>query len=222
MNFYKFGKIYSARLYVVFYIISAVAFVTAAVNYHSSTLVKNYTETTGEICNVEAREVLWHQEYVTRYSYDVVWYADGEEYVKHMDEQTDAKEEGETIIWVSRDNQHVAFSSSVDIKRDVPIGFLISVISGSIGLIIYKLKRKNLRETKEQRAERLGDRRLYSGMGFVLACSGLIMMGIDCFKESKKTGYFDPLMIDFCLVCVAVAVICVIVFITTGRQLKKK
>ena len=82
------------------FFILAGAFLWGAVwNADSSERVEGYREIEAQICNVEKIRVFWHRRYVTRYNYDVIWYADGEEHVKHMKEEIDKVPGRQETLW---------------------------------------------------------------------------------------------------------------------------
>lgn len=60
-------RIFFRYPYLIFFIIAGVSLFVGLVNFHSSITVKDYIETEGEICNLESKQVLWHQHYVIRY-----------------------------------------------------------------------------------------------------------------------------------------------------------
>ena len=133
---------YTKYPYIVCFIFSFVFLVAAVFNYQSAFKVKNYHEVQGEIMNVEAREKLWHQRYITEYSYDVVWYEDGKQYKRHFKGQTDKVEEGEKRIWVSKDYKKVALHNGDQIGNEVPGDILVSVISAALGILVYYIRKK--------------------------------------------------------------------------------
>lgn len=141
-------RIFFRRLQLLFFIIAGVLLFVGLVNFHSSIAVKDYIETEGEICNVESKQVLWHQHYVTRYDYDIVWYDNTEKYTKHLEEQVDPEEEGVRTIWVRPDNKNAVLSNSVDIRQEVPLYLLVGLVSGAIGFIICKVQSNKRRETR--------------------------------------------------------------------------
>ncbi|MDD6291148.1 MAG: hypothetical protein PUA77_05075, partial [Lachnospiraceae bacterium] len=130
-----------------FYMIAGLCLYVALVNYHSSIAVADYIETEGEICNLESEQVLWHQQYVASYDYDIVWYDDGEKYTKHLDEQVNSRDEGPCTIWVRPDNKDALLGNSTDMREDVPIYILVALASGVIAYFICKMRQK-----KESRA----------------------------------------------------------------------
>lgn len=207
--------------HLLFFIIAVVDLFVALVNYHSSIMVKDYIKIEGEVCNVETEQVLWHRQYVTRYNYDIVWYDEGEEYTKHLEEQADSVEEGTRMIWVHPDNKDAVLHNSVQIGKDVPIYILIGLASGAIGFVICKYRQETRRESKAERIERLEDTKLYSVMAMILATIGEIFFGVMCYQDYKRGEYITPVIYDVFLVIGVIGMIAFLQYKRAAKQLKK-
>lgn len=190
-------------------------------NLHSSLLVKDYIETTGEIRNVESVHVLWHQKYVTRYNYDLVWYDNGRQYEKHFDEQRNCQEEGEVTIWVRPDNRDAVLFNSVEIKEDVGLYLGISLLAGVVGLVVFIIHIINRRENGEERMERLENTEIGSMLIFVLCLIGIAIEVVALYMDYRKGFYVNPVLFDFSIACGVIAIICLILFFWAKRQLEK-
>ncbi len=189
------------------------------ISLHSSFLVKDYIQTTGEICNVEQVRVLWHQQYVMRYNYDLIWYDNGTQYEKHIDEQMDCPEEGEVTIWVRPDNRDAALYNSVEIKGYVGLYLGISLLAGVVGLVLFIRHITNRKETREEREERLENTEIGSMLLFILCLIGIAIQGIYAYMDYRKELYVNPVWFDFSIACGIIAIICLILFFRAKRQL---
>lgn len=218
----KLIKLFTIKPHWVFFIFSGVLLFAGIVNYQSSIIVKDYIETQGEIRNVEKVSVLWHQQYVTRYNFEVVWYSDGEEYVKHFEEQFDLQEEGPITIWVSPDNQKVVLHDSQNISKDIFWDFILGGLAGIVGLIILIVQQRSRKETRQERMERLENRQINSILFFIICLLLGITFGIFVYKDYKKYGYINPFMFDVVILSVVLAILCITIFFVTRAQLKRK
>lgn len=190
-------------------------------SFHSSVLIKDYIEITGEVCNLEETSELRHGSRELRYNYDLIWYEDGEEYEKHFEKQLDGREEGEITIWVRPDNKDAVFSNSVE-NYDTAYQFLgIALIAGLVGLLFYGIERSNRYESRSQVIERLEDTKLYSMIAFVLSLIGMAMPFILEYSAFKNGEYVSPILFDFSVACGILAVGCLILFFNAKRKLKK-
>lgn len=214
-------KIIIKKPYIFFFFVFGICLFFGLTSLHSSLLVKDYIEATGKICNVEPVRVLWHQQYVTRYDYDIIWYDNGEQYKKHIDEQVDCPEEGETTIWVHPDNRDAVSSNSVKLRENVGLYLGVSLLAGIIGLVIFVIYIMNRRETEKEKVERLEDTEIYSMLLFILCLVAIVMQVIYIFKDYRQGLYVNPVLFDFCIACGMIAVICLILFFRAKRQLKK-
>lgn len=187
---------------------------------HSSYEVKKYTETEGEICNLTSEEVLRHGKSVTRYDYDLVWYADGQEYQKHLNGQTDMPAEGITSIWVRPDNGDAVLFPSVEIKRDAVIYLGVAMGTGLLGMVIYICYLVNRKETDEEKRDRLETAKVGS---MIVFCLSLIAAGIGfwVYCGGRKDRYTNSVMLDFSLYCGMIALISIICFINAGHKVKQ-
>ncbi|MBQ8188387.1 MAG: hypothetical protein IJZ44_01265 [Lachnospiraceae bacterium] len=208
--------------HVILWIVAAVFLFAGCTNYHSSIIVKDYEKVRGEICNIEEEEVLRKGVYVTRYSYDVVWEDDGDEYVMHLDGQMDAPEEGLTDIWVRPDNMDAALSSSVEIGSEVTGNLAIALVAGLAGFIAYGIRCAARKESYAEKQERLENTRLYSMIAAILSLIAVAICGIMSYQEYKETLYFNPLDADILVAFGIVGVVALIIFLCAGRQLEKK
>jgi hypothetical protein len=208
--------------HVILWIVAAVFLFAGCTNYHSSVIVADYEKICGEICNVEEEEVLRKGVYVTRYSYDIVWEDDGEEYVKHLDGQMDAPEEGLRDIWVRPDIMDAALSSSAEIGSEVTGNLAIALVAGLAGFIAYFICCAMRKESYAEKQERLENKRLCSMMAAILSLITVVTCGIMGYQEYKETLYFNPLDADILIAFGVVGVVALIIFLCTGRQLEKK
>ena len=209
-------------IHVFLWIVAAVFLFAGCTNYHSSVIVADYEKVCGEICNVEEEEVLRKGVYVTKYCYDIVWEDNGEEYVKHLDGQMDAPEEGPRDIWVRPDNMDAALSSSVEIGSEVTGNLVIALVAGFAGFIAYGIRCATRKESYAEKQERLENTRLYSMMAALLSLIAVVICGIMSYQEYKETLYFNPLDADILIAFGVVGVVALIIFLCTGRQLEKK
>lgn len=209
-------------IHVFLWIVAAVFLFAGCTNYHSSVIVADYEKVCGEICNVEEEEVLRKGVYVTRYRYDIVWEDDGEEYVKHLEGQMDAPEEGPRDIRVRPDNMDAALSSSVEIGSEVTGNLAIALVAGFAGFIAYGIRCATRKESYAEKQERLENTRLYSMMAAILSLIAVVICGIMSYQEYKETLYFNPLDADILIAFGVVGVVALIIFLCTGRQLEKK
>lgn len=143
-------ELLTTRPHWVCFIISGIFLFAGIYNYQSSGKVKDYIETVGEVRNVEEIFVYRHHQKVARYNFEVVWYIDGEEYVKLFEEQVESRKEGETTIWVSADNNKVTFSDSLNIAEEVPKDIAISLVSFVAGCIILYVRKKGHRRKENE------------------------------------------------------------------------
>lgn len=201
--------------------LTALFFFFSGSSFHSSIIVKDYIETTGEVCNLEETSEFRHGNRELRYNYDLIWYEDGEVYEKHFEKQLDAREEGEIAIWVRPDNKDAVFSNSVE-NYDAAYQFLgIAFIAGLVGLLFYGIERSNRYESRSQVIERLEDTKMYSVMAFILCIIGMAMPFILEYSAFKNGEYVSPVLLDFSIACGILAVGCLILFCNAKRKLKK-
>lgn len=190
-------------------------------SFHSSVLIKDYIETTGEVTNLEETTELRQGTGELRYNYDLTWYEDGEVYEKHFEKQLDAREEGEVTIWVSPDNRDAVFSNSVE-NFDAAYRFLgIALVAGIAGLLFYGIERSNRYESRSKTIERLEDTKLYSMIAFVLSLIGIVMPFILEYSAFKNGEYVNPVLFDFSVACGVIAIGCLILFFYAKRKVKK-
>ena len=202
-----------------FIIVAGVSLFAGLVNFHSSIAVKDYIETEGEICNVESKQVLWHQHYVTRYDYDIVWYDNSKKYTKHLEDQVDPEEEGVRTIWVRPDNKSAILRNSVDFGQDVPLYLLVGLVSGAIGFFICKVRSNKRRETRAQRIERLEDTKMYSIMVIILTVIAMGMFGIMGY-EDYKNGYIPSGVWDTYFALIVIIVAAFVMYRRAKKQLR--
>lgn len=193
----------------------------AGTSFHSSVLIRDYIETTGEVTNLEETTELRQGNRELRYNYDLIWYADGEEYEKHFEKQLDAREEGEVTIWIRPDNRDAVFSNSAE-NYDAAYRFLgIAIVAGLAGMLFYGIERSNRYESRSQTIERLEDTKVYSILVFILSLIGAAMPFILEYQEFKNGEYVNPVLVDFSIACGVLAIGCLILFFSTKRKLKK-
>ena len=193
----------------------------AGTSFHSSVLIKDYIETTGEVCYLEETKELRHGKYETRYNYDLIWYADGEKYEKHFEKQFDEREEGEVTIWVRPDNQNAVFSNSVENYESAYQFLAIAIFAGLAGLIFYGIEKSNRNESRSQTIERLEDTKLYSILAFIFSLIGAALPFILEYPSLKNGEYIDPIYFDFSIACGVLAIVCLILFYVAKRKLEK-
>lgn len=114
-------------------------------NCQSSHKVKDYIKTSGEVCNLEKVSVVRHRQRVTRYSFEVIWYSDGDGYVKRFDEQVHPKEKGPIDIWVSPDNQKITFNSAKNIAGEGVRNIMVGLPFGVAGIVIMYIRKNRQR-----------------------------------------------------------------------------
>ncbi|MBQ8596964.1 MAG: hypothetical protein IJ409_04160, partial [Lachnospiraceae bacterium] len=119
--------------YRICFLVAGVFLFLAMTLFHSSVVVKDYTEAVGEISDVEEVSVYWHQRYVTRYNYRLVWTSDGQEHEKYFEEQMDAPDEGEVTIWVRPDNMDAVFSNEAEVNENAYNYLGIGLAAGLLG-----------------------------------------------------------------------------------------
>lgn len=136
------SKFYQDKPHWLCFIFSFVLLFSGIFNYHSSLKVENYNEMTGQLCNLESKQVFHNKHYETRYNFDIEWYSEGRKQVKHFSKQIDRQEEGELQIWVSDDNQKVVLYAPEDIKSEVPFDIAGFLITGVLGILLYKQNRQ--------------------------------------------------------------------------------
>ena len=202
-----------------FFIVAGVSLFVGLVNFHSAITVKDYIETEGEICNVESKQVLWHQHYVTRYDYDIVWYEGTKKHTRHLEEQVNPQEEGVRTIWVRPDNKNAILSNSVDFGQDVPLYLLVGLVSGAIGFFICKVRSNKRRETRAQRIERLEDTKMYSIMVIILTVIAMGMFGIMGY-EDYKNGYIPSGVWDTYFALIVIIVAAFVMYRRAKKQLR--
>ena len=212
-------RIFFRHPQLLFFIVAGVRLFAGLVNFHSSIAVKDYIETEGEICNVESKQVLWHQHYVTRYDYDIVWYDNSEKHTRHLEEQVDPEEEGVRTIWVRPDNKNAILNNSVDFGQDVPLYLLVGLVSGAIGFFICKVRSNKRRETRAQRIERLEDTKMYSIMVIILTVIAMGMFGIMGY-EDYKNGYIPSGVWDTYFALIVTIVVAFVMYRRAKKQLR--
>lgn len=193
----------------------------AGTSFHSSVLVRDYIEATGEVCNLEETSEVRHGNRELRYNYDLIWYADGEEYEKHFEKQFDAREEGEVTIWVRPDNRDAIFSNSVENYESAYRFLAIAIFAGLTGLLFYSIERSNRNESRSRMIERLEDIRMYSVLAFIFSLIGVAMPFILEYKSFKNGEYINPILFDFSIACGVLAIGCMIMFFYTKVKLKR-
>lgn len=189
--------------------------------FHSSFIVKDYIETTGEVCNLEETSELRGGVKELRYNYDLIWYEDGEMYEKHFRKQFDAREEGDTIIWVRPDNGDAVFSNSPEMNGDAYQYLAYAMILSIIGLLFYGYTVWNRRESRSQTIERLENTKLYSILVFVLCLIAIIIQVVMEYPAYKNGEYINPVTFDFSIACGVIAIVCMIMFFGANIKLKK-
>lgn len=207
--------------YLILFIISGVCLLAAMMNSHTSVETKDYREMEGYICNVEEGQELWHGRYVTRYSYDIVWYDDGQEYSRHLDGQISAGEEGPVTIWVHPENLDAVLGSSEAVGENVHIDLLISIVTAIIGYILFKVKFNEKRMSRFELEDYLFSVRIYSMLTVVLAIIGAVMLVVMNYNDMKDGEYVRAAMYAPLLLCGGIVIIGLFQFFKAGRKMKK-
>ena len=203
------------------FLIAGVFLFLAMTSFHSSVIVKDYIETTGEISEAEEVSVYRHQSYVTRYNYLLTWTEDGEEYEKYFEEQVDPPEEGEATIWVRPDNRDAVLSNGVEINESAWQYLGIGLAAGLIGLLLLFIWNAGHSMSRQEEEEHLEDTKLYSGLVFIVSIIGIIIQHAMCYKDYQNGEYVNPVMYDFSIACGVIAVICMVLFFRAKKKLKK-
>lgn len=207
--------------YRICFLVAGVFLFLALTFFHSSVVVKDYVETSGEISDVEEVSVYWHQRYVTRYNYRLTWKADGQEYEKYFKEQIDFPQEGEVAIWVRPDNRDAVFSNAIEVNESAYNYLGIGLAAGLLGMLLWFIWKLGHPISRQEQEEHLEDTELYSVLVFLLCIIGIaIQLGMS-YADYKKGEYINPVMYDFSIACGVIAVICVILFIRAKIKLKK-
>lgn len=203
------------------FMLSVLFLFLSGTSFHSSILLKDYIETTGEVYNLEETSELRHGNREIRYNFDLVWYEDGEEYCKHFEKQFDAREEGMATIWVRPDNRDAVFSNSEE-NYDAAYRYLgIGLFAGAVGFVFYFIEKSNRRESYSQAMERLEDTRLYSILAFIFSLIGAAIPFFMEFSAIKNGEYVNPILFDFSIACGIIAIGCLALFFHAGKQLNK-
>lgn len=219
--FYGIG-ILVKKPYRLFFVIAGVTLVIGAALLHGSYATKDYVQTTGEICNVTQRRVLRRQGYVTRFTYDLRWYADGEVFEKHFDDMFDYEPEGEVTIWVSPDNRDAVLGRSDNHYQGINSGYIylcISLVTGLLAAVMYRIYVKNRRESKKERTDRLENNIIGSIIGFLLSLFGVGYCVFDICKDYRAGEMVSSAVIDLIIACIVAAVICLVIFFVSRKQL---
>lgn len=219
---YKAIRLLKEAPHVFCFAIMATCLIAGYCNLRSSIESKNYVETIGEVCNLEEREVMRHQRYETRYDYDVVWYVDGEEYVEHLDGQTDYPGEGEITLWVSPDGKDFRFSTSEEIGKDVPLDFLVAVISGILGLILSIYKYSQMDKSRTHMIEVWESTKTYGIMCAFFSLVGAAIVVAVAVSDYKKTGVLDMKDYDILILIIVLCFIGSLIAYFIGRHNLKK
>lgn len=206
--------------YIIFFIFAFVWFYGGITNFHSSILLKDYIKVEGTVCNLETEQVKQNHGYVTRYNYDIVWYDDGEEYIKHLEHQVDYVAEGTKTIWVHPDNKDAVLFDSVTIGKDVPKFLIKALICAVIGIVLFEIKRRTRRENQAERDERLEDAKIYGILTMLCVVVGSIAFGVKCYLDYKQGEYISPTIWDVYIVVGIVGFIGLGVYLRAAKQLK--
>lgn len=188
---------------------------------HTAYDAKNYEESIGEICNLTSKKMLQNRRYVTRYSYDVIWYTQGESYRKHYKNQVDKREEGECAIWIRPDNRDILLANPEKLKGAAYRYFLFSLASGVIGLVLWLIHAAGRRESADARMERLADMQIYSVVIFIFCLFGIGIAAIDLYLDYRGGVYRSTTMIDVIIMCAVIAVGCVVAFFVAKKKLEE-
>ena len=208
-----------------FFAVAAVTLVLGVVGLHASYATRGYIKTTGEICNVKQKRVLQRQGYVTRFSYDLRWQADGEVFEKHFSDMFDPEPEGEATIWVSPDKRDAQPERSGGISLGIDFEYLclcISLVSGLLAVVMYRLHVKNRRESPAEREERLEDNKTGSIIAFILSLFGVGYCVFDICKSYRAGKMISSASIDLVFFSMVAAVICLVIFFMSRKQLNTK
>lgn len=204
------------------FLIAGVFLFLAMTSFHSSVLVKDYVECTGEVNDVEEVRVYRHQRYVTGYNYRLTWISDGEEYEKYFKEQLDKPREGEVTIWVRPDNRDAVFSNTAEVNESANQLLGVGLAAGLLGLLMMLIRKISHPMSRQEEEEHLENTVLYSAMVFILCIIGIVIQLWMSYADYKEGEYVDPVMFDFSIACGVIAVICGVLFIRAKIILKRR
>ena len=206
-----------------FFLIAGLTLFFGLSQLHTAYVEKDnfYTEATGEICNVTSKKLLLHGRYVTRYWYDLRWYADGEIYEEHFEEQFYCRPEGKVNIWVSKNNRDALFAKPKETEEIINHAseyIFVSVVTGLIAIVLYWIHVLNRRESREEKMERLLDNKIGSIIMFVCCLIVIGLCAVDIYKDYQKGEMISTALIDMLIAFIVIAIICVIIFFVSKKQ----
>ena len=104
--------------------------------------MKDYQKTTGVVSNLNKTTFFRKGKRISRYSYDVTWEFNGKEHAKHFSKVIDYMPEGETSIWVAKDQDRCMFESPEDGKKTGIQMLLVGIVSGIAATVLYVYRKK--------------------------------------------------------------------------------
>lgn len=212
-------QVFIKNPHILFFIVAGTALFAACVNLHSSFLSADYEETTAYVSDLEEVRYSTGKGIRTGYNYSVTWYDDGEEYTKYFEKEVDPKEEGETTVWISPDNHMVLFHNYADLQSSSLMFWVIGIVSGAVGIFLYRRHVSKREESPEQTEERLEDTKMYSVMGIIFCLIGSLFFAWEIYQEHQE-GYIYPMMWDALIAIAVIVAGCVVLFIRAKRKLK--
>lgn len=217
---YRGFKFLLERPYRLFVVIAAFCLLLGGSTLHRAYDTKNYIESTGQICNVTSKRVVRNGRQTKLYEYDLVWSFEGQSYRKHYKnkEKEEVKKEGEYKIWIRPDNREVILTSPEKLKKSGFKYLLFSVASGILALIFWLIHIAGRKESREERMERLEDRKIYSVVMFIFCMIGIGIAGVEWWRDVRKGVYPGTIQLDIIIFCAVIAVGCVVVFIDTKKK----
>ena len=219
-KFFRGLKFLLERPYRLFVVIAATCLLIGGSMLHGAYDTKNYIESTGQICNITSKNVVRNGRQTKLYEYDLIWSFEGQSYRKHYKdkEKEDVKKEGECKIWIRPDNREVILASPEELKTTGFKYLLFFAASGILALVFWLIHIAGRRESREERMERLEDRKIYSVVGFILCMIGIGIAGFEWWRDVRKGVYPGTVNLDCIIFCAVIAVGCVVVFIATKKK----
>lgn len=126
-------KFYRKRPYIIFLIVAVTFFFAGIFDLTASDGMKDYQKTTASFRKGK---------HISRYSYDVTWKFNGKEHTKHFSKVIDYMPEGETNIWVAKDQDRCMFESPEDGKKTGIQMLLVGIVSGIAATVLYVYRKK--------------------------------------------------------------------------------
>lgn len=135
-------KFYRKSPYIIFLIVAVTFFFVGIFDLTASDGMKDYQKTTGVVSNLKTTTSFRKGKHISRYSYDVTWKFNGKEHTKHFSKVIDYMPEGETNIWVAKDQDRCMFESPEDGKKTGIQMLLVGIVSGIAATVLYVYRKK--------------------------------------------------------------------------------